>query len=71
MPRPELPLHCRKCGNDAPARLTVERGQNSRRVGGKRRTAVNVVCQACGHEWYSVAKAAVRRSREADAGADA
>jgi len=73
--KPEIPLHCRVCGNDAPERFTVERGGNSRLVGGKRRPAVNVVCRGvsdarpCGHEWVSVARAAVRRMRELDAAA--
>ena len=67
--KPEIPLHCRVCGNDDPARLTVERGGNSRMVGGVRKPAVNVVCRRCRHEWWSVARAAVRRMREQDAAA--
>lgn len=66
MPTTKSPaLRCRSCGATG-TDLTVETGQQHRRQHGKRRTAVNVRCIACGHSWWSTARAATDAAKAAD-----
>lgn len=55
---------CRRAGKNPT--LTVERGVQKRLKDGRQREHVNVHCDR-GHEWWSVSKEAIARSRELDA----
>jgi hypothetical protein len=65
MPSPTK-LSCRRClrtGRQSTVR--VERGVQKRRYHGKLRACVDVLCSN-GHEWWSVSKIAIARSRKRD-----
>ena len=63
-------LHCRRCRRAGKATtLRVERGVQKRHRAGKLRDCVTVTC-ANGHEWWSVSREAIRRSRKRDARAE-
>lgn len=47
--------------------LTVERGQQKRRIKGVTRTVVNVICPVGNHEFWSAHPDAIRRAKEEDA----
>jgi len=63
-------LSCRRCRRlgKSPS-LRVERGVQKRHNHGKLRQCVTVTCTN-GHEWWSVAREAIRRSRKRDARAE-
>ena len=60
-------LSCRRCRRAGkPSTLRIERGVQKRRYHGKMHDTVNVACSR-GHEWWSVSKTAIARSRKRDA----
>jgi hypothetical protein len=63
-------LHCRRCDRMGLLyTIRVERGVQKRHRGGKLRDVVTATCSN-GHEWWSVAKTAIARSRRRDARAN-
>lgn len=64
------PLHCYKCGSTTTLRISddvVKRRRSRRGEGPKTYDMAAVNCTKCGHQWYSMHKDAVARSRKADA----
>lgn len=59
MPTPR----CRKCGSTD---ITATSSQQMRARDGKNRLHADAVCNHCGHQWWSIAKAVLRLAREAD-----
>jgi hypothetical protein len=59
-------LSCRRCRQiGLVSTVRVERGVQRRKYHGKLRACVDVTCSN-GHEWWSVAREAIRRSRKRD-----
>lgn len=71
MPTTAAPtLHCRRCDRlGLLYTLRVERGVQKRHRAGKLRQCVDVLCSN-GHEWWSVSRIALARSRKRDARAN-
>lgn len=64
---PTPKLHCRRCDRMGLLyTVRVERGVQKRLRDGKLRDHVTATCSH-GHEWWSVAAEAIRRSRRRDA----
>jgi hypothetical protein len=63
-------LSCRRCRQiGLLSTVRVERGVQRRKYHGKFRDCVDVTCSN-GHEWWSVSREAIRRSRKRDARAN-
>lgn len=57
------PATCHKCGSRD---LKATSSQQFRRIAGKRRQVADVVCNACGHQWWSVHPTVRALARQAD-----
>lgn len=54
---------CRKCGSTS---LTATSSQQYRQIKGKRRQVADVVCNQCGHQWWSVSPVVRAMARKLD-----
>jgi hypothetical protein len=68
--KPTRPFGCHKCSSRyGEGYVYVERGQNTRTVGGRKRTVVNAVCnspQCGGREWWSYHPDAIKEAKRLD-----
>jgi uncharacterized protein with PIN domain len=62
--KPAAPvLACRRCGSRD---VEVTSSQQMRGKVGQRRLHADVVCDNCGHSWWSVARNALKQARQLD-----
>lgn len=58
------PLFCRECGS---RNVSATSSQQYRQVRGKRRQVADIVCDNCGHQWWSIHPQARALARQEDA----